>query len=98
MLHEYRGFASSSPKMLSLLSVACWFVLVQCLKLQVQLNDEGSLAGLPVVLNARVIHFFSNIQSAAEAAVFFTSGAIKDPSTLQAFAIAAAMSHLLCSK
>ena len=56
-LHGYlsnRGFASSWSKMLSMVSVACWFVLEQCLKVQVQLNDEGSLAGLPVVLNARV--------------------------------------------
>ena len=80
--------------MLSMLSVACWFVLEQCLILQVQLNDEGSLAGLPVVLNARVIYSLPHIQSAAEAA----SGAINDPSVLQASAIAAAMSHLSCSK
>ena len=73
-------------------------MLDQCQQLQVQLNDEGSLAGLPVVLNARVIHSFSNIQSAAEAAVFFTFSASDDPSTLHAFAIAAAMSHLSCSK
>ena len=84
--------------MLSMLSVACWLVLEQCLKLQVQLNDEGSLAGLPVVLNAQVIHSFFHLQSAVEAAVFLTSGAINDPSSLHAFAIAAAMSHLSCSK